>query len=48
GGALNSDADQLSRLTGVPAIIWVGIFLVVTVGALGIGASWLLSGLLAR
>ncbi len=48
GRALNSDADQLSRLTGVPAIIWVGIFLVVTVGALGIGASWLLSGLLAR
>jgi len=47
GGALNSDADQLSRLTGVAAIIWVGIFLVVTVGSLGIGASWLLGGLLA-
>lgn len=48
GRALNSDADQLTRLTGVPAIIWIGIFFVVTVGTLGIGASWLLGGLLAR
>ncbi|MGI8721271.1 MAG: M50 family metallopeptidase [Geodermatophilaceae bacterium] len=48
GRAQNSDADQLARLTGAPAIIWIGIFFVVTVGMLGIGASWLLGGLLAR
>ena len=39
-----SDADQLARLTGVPAVMWVGAFLAVTVGALGIGAWRLLAG----
>jgi hypothetical protein len=38
-----SDADQLARLTRVPAIIWVGFFLVVTVGALALGASWMVT-----
>jgi len=42
----SSDADQLARLTGVPAIGWVGLFLVVTVGSLGLGGWWLLADVL--
>lgn len=38
-----SDADQLARLTMVPAIVWVGFFLVVTVGALALGARWMVT-----
>jgi hypothetical protein len=37
----SSDADQLARLTRVPAIVWVGFFLVVTVGALALGGRWM-------
>ena len=33
-----SDADQLAGLTGVPGIVWVGLFLVVTAGSLLLGA----------
>ncbi len=33
-----SDADTLARLTRVPALVWVGIFLLVTVGCLLLGA----------
>jgi hypothetical protein len=40
--APDSDADQLARLTGLPALLWVGFFLVVDVGALVLGGSWLL------
>lgn len=40
-GVQRSDADQLARLTRVPAIVWVGFFLVVTLGALGLGARWM-------
>jgi hypothetical protein len=40
-GGMTSDADQLARLTWLPAIVWVGFFLVVTVGALALGASWI-------
>jgi Peptidase M50B-like len=40
--APDSDADQLARLTRVPAVIWVGVFLLVDVGALVLGGSWLL------
>jgi hypothetical protein len=40
--APDSDADQLARLTRVPALVWVGVFLLVDVGALALGASWLL------
>jgi hypothetical protein len=40
--APDSDADQLARLTGLPALVWVGIFLVVDVGALVLGGRWLL------
>jgi hypothetical protein len=42
GGQMTSDADQLARLTKLPAIVWVGFFLAVTVGALGLGARWML------
>ena len=42
-GARSSDADQLARLTHVPAIVWVGFFLAVTVGVLGLGASWMVA-----
>jgi hypothetical protein len=42
-GARSSDADQLARLTGVPPLVWVGVFLLATSGALGAGA-WLLLG----
>lgn len=40
-GTMSSDADQLSRLTGAPAILWVGFFLAVTAGALALGARWM-------
>ncbi len=36
-----SDADILARLTRVPGIVWVGVFLVVCLGALSLGATWL-------
>lgn len=42
-GATRSDADQLARLTRVPAILWVGFFLVVTIGALALGARWMVT-----
>src|SRR3954452_10466492 len=41
--APDSDADQLARLTPFPALFWVGVFLVVDVGALVLGARWLLA-----
>jgi hypothetical protein len=40
--APDSDADQLARLTPLPALFWVGVFLTVDVGALVLGARWLL------
>ncbi len=43
GRAPRSDVDQLARLTPLPAIVWVGIFLIVTVGALVLGGSLLLA-----
>ena len=42
-GAPDSDADQLARLTPLPAIAWVGVFLLVDVGALVLGVRWLFS-----
>jgi hypothetical protein len=42
GQARTSDADQLARLTRVPGLVWVVVFLGVTVGCLLLGASWLL------
>jgi hypothetical protein len=41
--APDSDADQLARLTGLPALVWVGVFLAVDVGALLLGGRWLLA-----
>ncbi|HSK26511.1 MAG TPA: M50 family metallopeptidase [Jiangellales bacterium] len=37
GRARDSDADQLARLTRVPGLLWVGVFLASTVGALALG-----------
>lgn len=42
GGAGDSDADQLSRLTHVPAGLWLFMFHVVSVCALLGGGRWLL------
>lgn len=42
GRAPGSDADQLARLTRVPALVWVGVFLVVNVAVLVFGAGLLL------
>jgi hypothetical protein len=41
GRAPTSDADQLGRLTGVPAVLWVGAFFLITFGVAACGA-WLL------
>jgi hypothetical protein len=43
GRARNSDADQLARLTRLPGVVWVAVFLVVDVGALLLGAHLLLT-----
>jgi len=42
GSARDSDADQLARLTGLPGLLWVGVFLLVDGGALLLGGWWLL------
>jgi hypothetical protein len=36
--ARGSDAEQLARLTGAPAGLWITVFVLVTVGALVAGA----------
>lgn len=43
--ARQSDADQLARLTGLPGLFWVGVFLLVTLGALTLGAWWIVGPL---
>lgn len=40
GQGRSSDADQLRRLTGVPALMWVGVFALVTLGCLALGVVW--------
>jgi hypothetical protein len=40
GQGRSSDADQLRRLTGVPALLWVGVFALVTLGCLALGVVW--------
>ncbi|MCK9792970.1 M50 family metallopeptidase [Isoptericola sp. 4D.3] len=42
GRARRSDADQLATLTHTTGILWVVIFLLVTVGCLVLGASWIM------
>lgn len=39
-----SDADQLAGLTGVPGGVWVGLFLLVALVALAVGARLLVPG----
>jgi Peptidase M50B-like len=43
GLARDSDADTLARITRVPGLLWVLVFLAVTVGCLVVGAGWLLA-----
>lgn len=43
GGAPDSDADQLSRLTHVPAGVWLAFFHTVSLSCLIGGATWLLA-----
>ncbi|WP_312867448.1 M50 family metallopeptidase [Amycolatopsis pithecellobii] len=42
GAARDSDADQLARLTGVPAGLWVLMLGVIALGCLLAGGAWLL------
>ena len=42
GRARDSDADQLGRLTSVPAVLWVLVFGVLTGSCLIAGGLWLL------
>ena len=42
-GANIVDPDQLARITHVPALFWVGVFLVVNLAALAVG-GFLLAG----
>lgn len=35
-GARDSDADQLARLTRVPAVLWVVVFALIALGAVGV------------
>ena len=44
GRARDSDADLLARLTHLPGLVWVGVFLAVTVGCLVVGGRWLWAG----
>ncbi|MBB4891395.1 hypothetical protein FHS39_000395 [Streptomyces olivoverticillatus] len=42
GGAPDSDADQLARLTNVPPLVWLFFFHVVSLCSLAGGGRWLL------
>ncbi|GAA3815766.1 M50 family metallopeptidase [Amycolatopsis sp. ATCC 39116] len=42
GAARDSDADQLARLTGVPAALWMLMLGVLAVTCLFVGGAWLL------
>jgi hypothetical protein len=41
GRARDSDADTLARLTRVPGLVWVLVFLAVTLACLVVGGRWL-------
>lgn len=43
-----SDADQLARLTRLPALFWVGLFWLVNLAVLAVGALLLAAPVLAR
>lgn len=42
GTARDSDADQLARLTGVPAPLWMLMLAVIAITCLVVGGAWLL------
>jgi hypothetical protein len=42
---LDSDADQLARLTGLPPGLWVGLFALIGLGAVALGGWWLVGDL---
>lgn len=44
GRARDSDADLLARITPLPGLVWVGVFLLVTLGCLLLGGRWLWVG----
>lgn len=39
-GSRTTDADQLARLTGVPALVWVAVFALLSCAALALLAWW--------
>jgi hypothetical protein len=43
GYARDSDADTLARLTGLPGLLWVGVFLLATTATLVLGGRWLIA-----
>lgn len=45
GASHNSDADQLARLTRLPATGWIGLFLVANLAGLVLAVTWLLPGM---
>lgn len=40
-GSRTTDADMLARMTHIPAVIWVAVFLLLNLASLGLGAWWL-------
>lgn len=40
----STDADQLAALTGLPGWLWVSVFGMIALAALGVGAFWLVPG----
>lgn len=45
---LDSDADQLARLTGLPAWLWIALFTLVALGCVALGGWWLVGDLVLR
>lgn len=41
GQAPESDADQLAALTGIPGLLWVGLFGAVTIASLVLAVMWM-------
>ncbi len=47
-GTAGSDAAQLARLTHLPRMFWITLWLVGTLGALVLGTAWMLPDILLR
>ncbi len=47
GQARGSDVDQLSRLTGLPALVWESLFLLANLAGLAVGVTVLVPSVLA-